>query len=70
MAKVRIAFKILEDGVMVPPTYQQIRCHLIFDLKIESFRRKAHFVAGGNTTKTPATLTYSASCLANLFGLP
>jgi Reverse transcriptase (RNA-dependent DNA polymerase) len=60
MAKVRVAFKILEDGVMVPPTYQQIRCHLIFDLKIENFRRKARFVAGGHTTKTPATLTYSS----------
>jgi hypothetical protein len=59
MTKVRVAFKILEDGVVVPPTYQQIRCHLIFDLKIENFRRKA-FVAGGHTTKTPATLTYSS----------
>ena len=60
MAKVRIAFKILEDGTRVPPTYQQIRCHLIYNLKIENFRRKARFVAGGHTTQTPTTLTYSS----------
>jgi hypothetical protein len=63
MTKVQVAFRILEDGVMVPPTYQQTRCHLIFDLKIENFRRKARFVAGGHTTKTPVTLTFSSVVL-------
>jgi len=38
MEKVRIAFKILDDGDKVPPTYQQIRCHLVFDVKMEDFR--------------------------------
>jgi len=46
MSKVRIAFKILDDGTKIPPTYQEIGCHLVFDLKIENFRRKARFVAG------------------------
>jgi hypothetical protein len=60
MSKVRIAFKILDDGSKVPPGYQEIRCHLIFDIKIEDFRRKARFVAGGHMTEAPATLTYSS----------
>ena len=34
---------------------------MIFDVKIGgNFRRKALLVAGGHTTETPATLTYSS----------
>ena len=32
---VRIAFKILEGSDKVPPAHQEIRCHLIFDVKME-----------------------------------
>lgn len=39
--------------------YQEIKCHLIFDVKMD-FTRKARFVAGGHTTETPASLTYSS----------
>ena len=60
MSKVRIAFQTLGDGESVPPTYQEIRCHLIFDVKMEDFRRKARFVAGGHMTEAPATLTYAS----------
>ncbi len=42
------------------PGYQCIRCHMVFDIKFaEYFKRKAHFVAGDHTTKTPSMLTYS-----------
>jgi hypothetical protein len=41
-----------------PPTYQDIRCHMIFDVKMEDFRRKARFVAGGHKTYTPHAMTY------------
>jgi hypothetical protein len=51
---------ILEDGTEVPPAHQETKCHLIFDVKIEEFHRKARFVAAGHMTKTPATLTYSS----------
>jgi hypothetical protein len=60
MSKVRIAFKILGEDEKVPPGYQQIRCHIIFDIKIEDFRRKARLVAGGHTTDAPPVLTYSS----------
>ena len=60
MKAVRIAFKILHGEDKVPPTFQQIRCHLIFDVKMEDFRRKARYVAQGNMTEAPKTLTYAS----------
>ena len=60
MAKVRIAFRTLDKDEAVPPTYQQIRGHLIFDVKMEDFRRKARYVAGGHMTEAPATITYAS----------
>ena len=38
---VRITFKILHGDGGSPPAHQQIRCHIIFDVKMEDFRRKA-----------------------------
>jgi hypothetical protein len=58
MKNVRIAFKILIGEESVPPTYQEIRCHMILDVKMEDYRRKAKFVAGGNKTDTPHAMTY------------
>ena len=37
-----------------------MKCHMIFDVKMEDFRRKARLVAGGHMTKAPATLTYAS----------
>jgi hypothetical protein len=44
----------------IPPTYQEIRCHMIFDVKLEEFRRKARFVAGGHTTDAPHVMIYAS----------
>jgi hypothetical protein len=33
---------------------------MIFDVKMEDFRRKASFVAGGHTTETSHAMTYSS----------
>ncbi len=33
---------------------------MIFDIKMEDFRRKARLVAGGHMTKAPATITYAS----------
>jgi hypothetical protein len=60
MQNLRIAFDILEDGSLPPPEYQFVRCHLVFDVKMEDFRRKARLVVGGHMTKAPATLTYAS----------
>ena len=55
-----VAFKILLDGQSAPIGYQKIPCHMIFDIKMEDFRRKARLVAGGHMTKAPATITYDS----------
>lgn len=39
--------------------HQEIKCHIIFDVKMD-FTRKARFVAGGHMTETPNSLTYSS----------
>jgi hypothetical protein len=59
MKNVRIAFKVLNGEEAIPPTYQEIRCHMIFDVKMEDFRRKARFVAQGHTTDAPHLATYA-----------
>ena len=35
-------------------------CHLIFDVKLDGFVRKARLVAGGHQTESPAVLTYAS----------
>ena len=58
MTNVRIAFKVLDSGDIVPLCFQEIKCHLIFDINIEDFRRKARLVASRNLMDTPAAMTY------------
>jgi len=70
MKNVRIAFQRFiersEDGSegQGPSSlqgYQEIKCHMIFDIKMDGdFTRKARFVAGGHTTEAPASATYSS----------
>ena len=54
----KIAFNILKEDEKVPIGHKQIRCHLIFDVKMD-FTRKARYVAGGHMTDPPAAITYS-----------
>lgn len=56
MAAVRIAFKILNDGAEPPPGYAFMQCHMVFEVKLDGFRRKARLVAGGHVLDTPAVL--------------
>ena len=60
---VMIAFKLLDEGEKSPPTYQEIISHMIFDIKMEDFRRKARYVAGGHATLAPPKLTYASVVL-------
>ena len=54
MTNVRVTFDILKDGNRAPIVHKQINCHLIFDVKMEDFRRKALLVAGRHMTDTPS----------------
>ena len=67
MDAVYVVFKILNGDKKVPPGYQEIRCHLVFDVKMEDFRRKARYVAGGHTTEPPAIIVYASVVSRNLF---
>jgi hypothetical protein len=57
MNNIRIVFKVLNGEEAIPPTYQEIRCHMIFDVTMEDFRRKAPFMAGGHTTDAHRVMT-------------
>ena len=67
MREVRKAFEIIPDDQTVPIGYQKIPCHMVFDIKMEDFKRKARLVAGGHKTKAPATITYASVFHARLF---
>ena len=67
MSKIKVAWKADEkftpDQIRSQKTndyigFQEIGCHLIFDVKID-FTRKARFVAGGHTKEAPPAITYS-----------
>jgi hypothetical protein len=62
MRNVRPAFEKWEKNESnLPVGYQKIKCHFIFDIKMdENFRRKARLVANGNEMEAPPTLTYSS----------
>ena len=53
------AFEVFEKCKEdIPIGYQQIKCHMIFYVKLgENFRRKARLVGGGHTTTAPDTTT-------------
>jgi hypothetical protein len=52
------AFQFHDDDKM-PVGYSQVRCHMIFDVKIGDLTRKARFVANGNETDPPKDSTFS-----------
>ena len=67
LSKIMVAFDIKHDGITpemirgdskLLPGFQEIKCHWVFDVKMD-LSRKSHFVAGGHTTITPAQ-TYSS----------
>ena len=55
-----IAFKLLDEGENPPPTYQEIRCHIILDINMEYFRQKDRYVSGFHATVGPPILTYAS----------
>ena len=68
MKNVRIAFDVDHETSVEQARsnkhyvgFQEIKCHMVFVIKMDGkFTRKARLVAGGHTTNTPASLTYSS----------
>jgi hypothetical protein len=68
MSKVCVAYKA-KDGVTPDDVqkgrvadmkgFQEIKCHIVFDVKMD-FTRKARFVAGGHMTQPASSVTYSS----------
>ena len=54
-----VAFDVIPDGHRIPQNYQFVHCHMIYDVRMEDFRRKARYVAGGHMKNAPPTITYS-----------
>ena len=66
LSGVRVAFEQWNSGTIEEVQqgkkligFQEICCHMIFDIKMD-LTRKARFFAGGHTTETPSWLTYSS----------
>ena len=58
MTNFKVSFKIIDDNESVPRNHQFVKCLMIFDVKMENFRRKVRIVAGGHMKKAPVTVTY------------
>ena len=43
-----------------PIGFQSMRCHMMFNIKMEDLRRKSRLVAGGRMTDAPATTTFAS----------
>ena len=61
MKNVRPAFEAYEGNKEdLQQVYQQIKCHMIFDIKLgENFRRKTRLEGVGHTTTSPSSTTLS-----------
>ena len=68
MKNVCVVFEVWKEGSLEDARrgqrfvgYQEIRFHMIFDIKMDrQFTRKARYVAGGHTTDPPFSITYSS----------
>jgi hypothetical protein len=60
MKNVKIAFKILANGDKVPIGFQHMRCHMIFNIKMEGLCWKLLLVVGVHMTDAPATTTFAS----------
>ena len=60
MKDVRVAFQPFDDGEPIPIGYKFVRCHMIFDVKMEDFRRKARLVFGVHITEQRDVMTYAS----------
>ena len=59
MKNVRVAFNILDHDQHLPPGHAFVKCHIIFNVKMD-LTRKSRYVAGGHMTSTPSSITYAS----------
>ena len=54
----KIAVQITPDGKKPPNGFQYVNHHMVFDIKMEDFQRKACLIVGGHMTNTLDTIMY------------
>ena len=57
MLNLKVAFKMLDDGTCAPCDYQFVKCHMIYDVKMEGFKRKTRLVTGNHMITALSTVT-------------
>ena len=57
---VKIAFQTIPKVKNPPNGFQYADCHMVFDIKMEDFQRKACLVTGCHTAHALDTITYSS----------
>jgi hypothetical protein len=70
LEKVKVAFEFCEDWTPEQIRqglarkdffgYQEITCHMVFDVKMDLTHKARSVAGGGHMTETPASLTYSS----------
>ena len=60
MENVKITFQTIPKGKKPPNGFQYVNYHMVFDINMEEFCRKACLVAGGHMTHILDTITYSS----------
>jgi hypothetical protein len=61
MSTVLVAFKVLKDDEPIPPTYQEIQCHMVYDIKWRISRGRLGLLQeASHMTETPASNTYAS----------
>ena len=66
MSCIHVAFEKWVDGTTQEEAkqklirYQEVRCHMIFDIKMSGLVQKAQLVTGGHMMDTPSSITYSS----------
>ena len=58
MSNVRIAFRLMKSGELAPVGYQFNRCHVIWDVNLDSLKLNFRLVAGGDMAEAPVSITY------------
>ena len=51
MENVKDKFQVIPNSEKAPDGYQFVNCHMVFDLKMEEFRRRAELVMEGHVTQ-------------------
>ena len=59
MKTFRVAFNILHGDDNIPPAHPFMLCHMVFGIKINTFKSKAQYVAGVHMTEPPSSITYT-----------